>query len=69
MGFQGEVTVVELEEADRRYHEARADGRCGYNEGFDQWEMFGGQFSVRVAFTYNMATVLISAALFCTVQP
>jgi hypothetical protein len=63
----GAVDVGELEEADRRYHEARLDGRCWYNEDNRNWDLYGGQFTHRMFYRYNMATVLISAALFCTV--
>jgi hypothetical protein len=63
----GAVDAEELEEADRRYHEARLAGRCWYNEDGAHWDIYGGQFSLRMFYTYNIAVVLISAALFCTV--
>jgi hypothetical protein len=70
MGLYGSVDVGELEEADERYYNSRLEGRCKYNAGgqySEYYSVFGGQYSFRLAFYYNMAVVCISAALFCTV--
>jgi hypothetical protein len=67
LGLQGSVSVAELEEADRRYHVAQLEGRCWFNPDSFEWPIFGGRYSFRLAFFYNLATVCISATLFCTV--
>jgi hypothetical protein len=67
LGLQGSVSVEELEEADRRYQVAQLERRCWYNEDYKDYDTFGGQYSHRLAFFYNVATVCISATLFCTV--
>jgi len=67
LGVPGSFSIGELEDANERFRAAYETGRCWYKPGKTEFDAYGGKYSDRLAFNYNLSTVLLSVALLLTV--